>query len=931
MTGSVTSLRVLAAALAGFTMCSAMCVKARVPDLVPMPKKYEQTGGIFAVDGKPIFIEKGNRQCEIAADELVLRIKELGGRPGAIKPVGSVSMPGIYVLPVTSGAARHLAGRLSHKVTAKDPGPQGYVLDTSRDRLVIVGSDNVGTLYGAMTLRQMMARDAGRVIVAAARIYDKPDYQYRSRNGFYRGLRSWGGRSEDYKAGMDWMMRFKLNLLSSYKYYVDCRDVGTKERAFLKRMNAYALERGIHSMRGEDSTYVGCKHDKDRPEFKNWDCIHQPKGPKFYCWSRDKLTRERAERHVQLMKDCGFTMFFLHPIDGGGIVDPEMWSKRCDRCKRRFGDDRWKATAHQFNIWAEVIRKKGLNITFTSPIYPYSVGGVQYADRTEPKYALYRKNSVEYWQNLHKVLDPCVIPMIWLGSPQDVNRYRSYFKGRPLCLYAHSIRPLGYFGTWHRRNKTNYTGDSRDIFLLTGGFMPCGLHSMNQLCSVEFCWNTDAPGSEVWNGIHYDTERDHTAPKEIVEEWVPRACRALFGQEVGNRIAPVYQAGVLPLYIEEPGKGISTANKYRRRAKAGATDPAATEGGNYVATAITDSAARMGLQVEATRKAWAALQDAHSYLDTIGPYKRQTFMFFYRRMPLWHLLAKAQYAAKLAAEQHKAGQHAEAVQTIDRALAELEKDRALAKAILAKTANEPNLQDMKWLPKRAEKIHKKLDLVRRSLTTVFAPRPVGDKIKVGLYGDYGKGGTKKFLLQFSNVEVNSIGDLSAATLEPYDCVLIFQTRSLDEADYFETLADYVRKGGRGVLFQHDLCGFGRYPFGERTPFPEICPYANGRKDLKKVKAVTAHPVLPGMRKGQTLEHMYYDHITPKLGSSATVVAADEEGHPVVVLGSVGKGKVIFDGNCNIDHRDKSVELSGFNAVLARGAVEWFTGVTLVEN
>jgi len=911
------------------------CVAAAtVPDMVPMPKQYEQTGGTYVLSRREIFVEPGNRQCEIAAEELMLRIKELGGVPGEIEPVGPSGGPGIYVLPISNPVAVKLAKALSLKITQDDPGPQGYVIKTTPDRLVILGSDNIGALYGAMTLRQMMEQGQnGRVAIAAASVYDKPDYRYRGRLGFHRGLRFWGGKTEDYHAGIRWMMHFKINLLSDYQYWLDPRQVSKSQRAFYKRMNDYALERGVYAMRGEDSTYVGCKLDKDRPEFKDWDCVGsaQSKSGRYYCWSRDKLTRARAERHVELMKDCGFTVFFLHPIDGGGIVNPEMWSHRCDRCKKRFGDDRWKASAHQFNIWAEVLREKGLDVVFTSPIYPYSAGHVRYENSTDPKHARLRKNSVEYWQNLHKAMDPSVIPMIWMGSPEDVKRYREYFKGRPLCLYAHSIRVLSYFGTWHRQNKSNYTGDPRDIFMLTGGFGGGGLLSLNQLCSCEFAWNTEAPGSELHDGIHYDVEKDHTEPKEIIEDWLPRACRATFGKAVGSRIAPVYQAAVLPLYIENPGEGIAVANKYRRRARAGATDPGQTEGGAYIATAIVDSADRMARQVTATRKAWAALADAYPYIDTLDKYQRETFMWFYRRMPFWHLLAKARHATKLAAELNKAGKRDAAVQAIETGLRELEQDRAFAARILEQAGKKDDWRKtFATLRRRAGGVDKKLELARRSLTVVFKARPVGKTVKVGLYGGYGKGGTKKYLQQFSNVEVSSIGNLSAATLEPLDCVLLFQTRALEERDYFETLASYVKDGGRGVLFQHDLCGFGRYPFGERTPFPEVSPYANGRKDLKKVKAVLAHPALPGMKKGDVLEHMYYDHITPKPGPDATVVVADEKGNPVVVVGTAGKGKVIFDGNCNINHADQSVALTGFNAVLAQGAIEWFTGVKLVR-
>ena len=127
-----------------------------------------------------------------------------------------------------------------------------------------------------------------------------------------------------------------------------------------------------------------------------------------------------------------------------------------------------------------------------------------------------------------------------------------------------------------------------------------------------------------------------------------------------------------------------------------------------------------------------------------------------------------------------------------------------------------------------------------------------------------------------------------------------------------------------------MCGFGRYPFGQTTPFPEICPYANGRRDASNVTAVIEHPAMPGLKKDDKMWHMYYDHVTPKAGPKGVVLAVDDTGASVVVAGESGKGKVIFDGNVNINDKDKEVPLAGFNAVLARGAVEWFTGVKLEE-
>ncbi len=167
--------------------------------------------------------------------------------------------------------------------------------------------------------------------ISAARVYDNPDYHHRGAVRFERGLQELGGRAADYDAA---------------------------KRKFYRQMNAYARERGIYAMRGQDSTQLGFAHDKCRPEFKNWDCVHDQR-ERFYCWSRDELARKRVSDLIGLIKECGFSIFFLHPVDGGGVSGPEMWSQRFDRCRQRFGDDRWKASAHQFNLWAaQVIRRK---------------------------------------------------------------------------------------------------------------------------------------------------------------------------------------------------------------------------------------------------------------------------------------------------------------------------------------------------------------------------------------------------------------------------------------------------------------------------------------------------------------------------------------------------------------------------------------------
>ncbi len=167
----------------------AMPAHAGQPDLVPMPKQYEASGGWFDAAGAPLFMEPDNRQCEIAVRELAGRIRELGGTPGAIANAAAADAAGIYVLAADDPAALRLAREFDLKISSADPGPQGYIIHTASNRLAIIGSDNVGALYGAMTLCQMLTASAtGKVGIHAARVYDKPDYRYREGMSVDRGL-----------------------------------------------------------------------------------------------------------------------------------------------------------------------------------------------------------------------------------------------------------------------------------------------------------------------------------------------------------------------------------------------------------------------------------------------------------------------------------------------------------------------------------------------------------------------------------------------------------------------------------------------------------------------------------------------------------------------------------------------------------------------
>ncbi len=686
---------------------------AAMPDLVPMPKLYEPTAGEFIVSGVPVYAEPGSRQCEIGAADVIARIGELGGAPGILAPATEMAAPGIYVLAAGGAAGAACIRELDLKVTAKDPGPQGYIIHPAGNRLLVIGSDAVGALYGAMTLRQMLrAAGSGRVEIAAARVYDKPDYRYRSAMSCGRGLRQWTFGETNalagYRAGLDWLMRFKINLLTDYESLIssraDPRAISPETRTFVRELNRYAAERGIYPLLWRTTSIGVGRFDAESLEFRNWDCLAQagPAGDIYYCWSRDDQARRNIARVMQLFNDCGFKILALHPVDGGGIVDPETWSRRCRECRRRFGNDRWRGSVHQYGLWLEAFKNAAPpDALFTSCIYPYNANYADFGNFKAPE-ALWRKNSLEYWRQVHAGIDPAAIPMSWMAHPAHMRVYRDIFAGRPLFIYAHSFIPAGYFGAWHRLNGSNYTGDPHDLFYIAAGNYQ---HDrwLNVICSGEYAWNTAAPGSAVFRGWYYDMERDHREPRVIFEEWVPRACRAFFGTELGELLAPVFQAGVLHAYIMNPYAALANANKQRRRPLADVNPEEPDSAGDAAsAPELRDSAGRMAEQIDATARAWTALQSAYLRRAEVDAYRRRILVHYYRRMPLWRLTARARHAINAADECEKAGNPAGARRALSEGLINFEEDWRVAEQALEQTRDEKDMTPVPPLHKRGD-------------------------------------------------------------------------------------------------------------------------------------------------------------------------------------------------------------------------------------
>jgi len=191
--------------------------------LIPAPKQVKSLPGAFTVRAAtPIVIGAKAKNADRRAAGLLQR--ELADNYGLklpIKTSAEVQQPaGAIVLgepglnPLVAAACR-AAGNVP---TAKDPGPEGYVLTASPTSVVVAGSDQRGTYWGVQTLLQLLRpAGAGTMSVAGVSIRDWPDFAMRAVH--------WGIRGKE--TGLQRRMiervlaRYKVNTL-----FLECESIG---------------------------------------------------------------------------------------------------------------------------------------------------------------------------------------------------------------------------------------------------------------------------------------------------------------------------------------------------------------------------------------------------------------------------------------------------------------------------------------------------------------------------------------------------------------------------------------------------------------------------------------------------------------------------------------------------------------------------------
>lgn len=169
------------------------------------------------------------------------------------------------------------------------------------------------------------------------------------------------------------------------------------------------------------------------------------------------------------------------------------------------------------------------------------------------------------------------------------------------------------------------------------------------------------------------------------------------------------------------------------------------------------------------------------------------------------------------------------------------------------------------------------------------PLIIPDKpgLKVGVYGGTGAVPIINALNKAEGINCFSLPRLDGEMLSGSEVVIIPQGKDAFFNAAAGLIRKYVEKGGK-VLLLHDAVGYRR----SNALFPEIGKgYTNPRNDT--VLVAGAHPIAQSVSK--KFNHAYYDHIAIDKGEKGEVIAKDERGNAVIVVGSVGSGKVVLNG------------------------------------
>ncbi len=579
-------------------------------DLIPTPQHVEPLGTALDLSGaRPVRIVVAARPspkailaAQMLKDGLEEQVSSLAGSVSVAETLDA----GALCIRLVEWPGHETAGiplnALDEQVLSQRHHGQSYIIRTLNEHALAVVGPPLGLLYGAMTLLQLLGPAERDQTLPGIYIRDFPSFQYRAAadwllNGEANRWSLDRGQGLDaYEAlcrrKLERCLRHKINMVVFDGFGFGLAERFLEYPALMRRLNAYARERGIHLLFGgygsgygmayqpgplyEDAPYQGTarKNRTSYPDGTTYTCMGYPRtragldpGVFGTCRSNEDLNRLKARDLAAFVRAVEPGALYIHHEDFGGMdTTQKYWLERCEQCRRRWPNDQAAAAdgaagavAHGYTSLVKAIntirnRDTGYDasrdclIILTSPVYIPSSPSSQDWD-----------NALRFWQNVARGLPPADNLMACFREvfPQEPGgrRWTDAFNramedvGRPLGAWI-------YFagGGDHWLNDYPFVGTPalNAIFLGAQGIYNASgdaYQEPQQLLNAEYSWNARSDGFSLEPRTHNEAATawrrlahtdDRPAALFGTGGWLDRICRRLYGEAAAPHVVRYY-------------------------------------------------------------------------------------------------------------------------------------------------------------------------------------------------------------------------------------------------------------------------------------------------------------------------------------------------------------------------------------------------------
>jgi len=549
---------------------------ANVIDLVPTPREISLSGEFVSTSDLSIIIPDGHELAATGAKEINDRLQALGT---PTRPVMNQLGAGNALLIANCGTplGREWAKRLN--ITPRSPGPQGYAIgafrDGNRNIVAVIGSDDLGTLYACMTLRQLVQKRAGSVVLLDASVRDWPAFRRRCLGSIGRTFRGSFQASEGQDVQEAYVETWKQYIRFLARHKINMANVSVS-RAMGQDVRRQLMDYGRQY--GLKYRYIfGTAINEDlKATGTPWtDCVTRKSAR--HCWTAFEAHRHKANRIAEHVGDMGYDYVVLHVTDSGGLPDPEKWSERCQRCRRHYGDDQASAVSQQLKLYHDTIKQRNPDVLFEAVLQPYHFQWTTEAFEQDPLGAAddmphyghtrgmedpdVRQAAVARATAIHRatsrLLPDDVLVTFREAGREEFEGCAALWPGHPVDIWVYFGRNKAWEGLWEpqvRFTKTWVRRDDPGDLLYNA---PVGrLATVNEIYaggSAEYAWSIEQPDAEPTFEI---SKRRYNAGGNEISDYqrmslLPRLCHRLWGRS-GDAVLPLFTNNVSFNYIADP-------------------------------------------------------------------------------------------------------------------------------------------------------------------------------------------------------------------------------------------------------------------------------------------------------------------------------------------------------------------------------------------